>query len=129
MMNRRGFLASMLAAAAAPAIVRAASLMPVTAPKIIHLEQGIFTGEVGSYDGLRIYESHLIDAVAWGIGVARMYQPEQREANRLTRESLDAAFVRIGRYDPRDIFPPSLIVHPEWAHDLRKAGIPVLNKL
>jgi hypothetical protein len=28
-MNRRGFLASMLAAAAAPAIVRAASLMPV----------------------------------------------------------------------------------------------------
>ncbi len=34
-MDRRGFLGAMLAAAMAPAIVRAESLMPIVAPKII----------------------------------------------------------------------------------------------
>ena len=34
-LSRRGFLAAMLAAAAAPAIVRASSLMPISAPKLL----------------------------------------------------------------------------------------------
>lgn len=41
-MNRRGFLGSILAAAAAPAIVRASSLMPIVAPKIIVPSKEIF---------------------------------------------------------------------------------------
>lgn len=43
MTSRRGFLGSIFAAAAAPAIVRAASLMPVTAPKIIAPPTNIIT--------------------------------------------------------------------------------------
>lgn len=34
-LSRRGFLGAMLAAAAAPAIVKASSLMPISAPKLL----------------------------------------------------------------------------------------------
>lgn len=45
MTSRRGFLGSIFAAAAAPAIVRAASLMPVAAPKLILPPTNIITPE------------------------------------------------------------------------------------
>lgn len=45
MTSRRGFLGSILTVAAAPAIVRAASLMPVAAPKIIAPSTSIITPE------------------------------------------------------------------------------------
>lgn len=46
-MKRRGFLESMFAAAAAPAIVRAESLMPIVPPKIWTPPQGIVAPENG----------------------------------------------------------------------------------
>lgn len=42
-MKRRGFFGAIIAAAAAPAIVRAESLMPITAPKIIMPSMEIIT--------------------------------------------------------------------------------------
>lgn len=53
-MNRRGFLAAMLAAAAAPAIVRAASLMPGRG--IIVPSNELFRGELGIVRGMAIYQ-------------------------------------------------------------------------
>src|SRR5574343_716145 len=48
-MNRRGFLTSILALGAAPAIVRAANLMKVVTPSGIVAYGGLITPEVGSY--------------------------------------------------------------------------------
>jgi hypothetical protein len=121
MMNRRGFLGAMIAAAAAPAIVRASSLMPVAAPKVWTPPQTLFTGELGYIEGFRFYESHVLDAMTYGIGMAKLYRPRQRKDNRTMRELLDAMpLVAVDRIEPAAIF-----VHPEWAHDLRKAGVPV----
>lgn len=47
-MNRRGFLSTMLALGAAPAVVRATSLMPVRTRPIL------VTGTIGSIEGFRI---------------------------------------------------------------------------
>ena len=58
MTSRRGFFASMLAAAAAPAIVRASSLMPVVVPKVWTPPQGIVTPPLGRFtvsDAWEIY--------------------------------------------------------------------------
>lgn len=53
MISRRGLLGAMLAAAVAPAVVRASSLMPIAAPKII-LPPTLFTGEIGVLEGFRV---------------------------------------------------------------------------
>lgn len=45
-MNRRGFLASILAAASAPAIVSASSLMQISAPKLIVPSDKIITPQM-----------------------------------------------------------------------------------
>lgn len=45
-MNRRGFLGAMLAAGAAPAIVKAANIMPV----FMRRESGLLAPELGVYD-------------------------------------------------------------------------------
>lgn len=55
-MNRRGFLGSILAAAAAPAIVRASSLMPITASKIIVPSREIFVPPHNLED---VFKTHL----------------------------------------------------------------------
>ena len=52
-MNRRGFLGSILAAAAAPAIVRADSLMRIVPVDTIALETGeLWVTDLIRYDGL-----------------------------------------------------------------------------
>lgn len=70
-MNRRGFLGAILAAAVAPAIVRADALMRIVprdaavlpAPGGLMVPEklsGIFTGEIGSYEGVVIHETPLL---------------------------------------------------------------------
>lgn len=56
-MNRRGFLGSILALAAAPAIVRAETLMPVRPLEVIECQ-------VGWYEGVMIYEGNSVRAMA-----------------------------------------------------------------
>lgn len=46
-MNRRGFLTGALGFLAAPAIVRASSLMPVS-------PEPLFTSHIGTYEGVRL---------------------------------------------------------------------------
>lgn len=53
MLKRRSFLAGVLAAGAAPAIVRAGSLMRLPAPKFDRL----FTGEIGAIDSFSFIAS------------------------------------------------------------------------
>lgn len=55
MIARRGFLAALLALGAAPAIVRASSLMPIKAPKVWVPEM-----EIGVYEGFRFIESPVL---------------------------------------------------------------------
>lgn len=54
-MNRRGFLAGLLAACAAPAIVQAANIMRV-APIVVP-RTSIFRGEMGEWSGVRFTDS------------------------------------------------------------------------
>jgi hypothetical protein len=121
-MNRRGFLGAMLAAAAAPAIVRASSLMPVAAPKIITDPYG----EFGIIEGFRFIESsHMMDAAAYGLGVARIMRIKQQVLNSAPADMLKLSRLeRAARMDPY-----YQIVHPEIAHDLRAHGVPVQKKL
>jgi hypothetical protein len=80
MMNRRGFLGSVLAMAVAPAIVRAESLMPVrqlapSGPAAIldyWLERG--------HDG-----SHILDAMRYGVGMLELVG---RDPTTLTEKTL-----------------------------------------
>lgn len=73
-MNRRGFLGAMLAAAVAPAIVRADSLMRIIPrdttvhywdvtcepSREITLAGDLYGGEIGSWEGMTIHESPLL---------------------------------------------------------------------
>lgn len=73
-MNRRGFLAGMLAAAAAPALVSACNIMR-TKP-IFHLEDGlVWTPASGSLDGLwsQWIAEKFRESVAFGENVSRDY--------------------------------------------------------
>lgn len=58
---RRSFLTGLISLVAAPAIVRAGSLMPVRAMVIIE-PRPIFTSSIGTYNGVIFHE---ID-IAWG---------------------------------------------------------------
>jgi hypothetical protein len=58
-MNRRGFLAGMLAACAAPAIVKASSIMRVV--PIVVSRNPLFCGEIGQMSGIRIYREGLVE--------------------------------------------------------------------
>jgi hypothetical protein len=64
-MNRRGFLAGMLAACAAPAIVQAANIMrvaPVVAPVVVP-RQSLWKGEMGVWNSVRITERVPVNSV------------------------------------------------------------------
>lgn len=79
MIARRGFLGTILAAAAAPAIVRASSLMPIYVPK----PRLLYTGELGVLNGgFRFIESPMLmnggrlwQDAAGTIPVTRVGQP------------------------------------------------------
>ena len=58
MTTRRGFMRGILAAAVAPAIVRAASLMPISAPKIIVPSDKIITPQM---DVETYFRTHVYD--------------------------------------------------------------------
>ena len=66
MTTRRGFFASMIAAAAAPAVVRASSLMPITPSRIWTPQQGIVKpplGRVMVSDGWEIHPIGDIESI------------------------------------------------------------------
>jgi hypothetical protein len=160
--TRRGFLAGILAAAAAPAIGRASSLMQIAPQKIITDPFGqlgfipveqysgspLFTGEIGSVNsGFRFIESTgpsglqmlmdaqaaaervLMDSIRWGVGMARITKPHQREFNLQHVDRLDYLMDRASREPPSHLKPSVVFVHPSWADDLRKAGVPVDKKI
>jgi hypothetical protein len=80
-MNRRGFLSSILALGAAPAIVRADSLMRIVPHDLVVLTDNfgwvsvndyrgpLITGEFGRYESVNIYEHNLdsdyYDGIQW----------------------------------------------------------------
>lgn len=71
MTTRRSFLGSILALAAAPAIVRAESLMPVAPPIWVPPKQKLYPCEIGRIDEFRIITSPLlpeawVDRSDWG---------------------------------------------------------------
>lgn len=97
MTTRRGFLGQVLALAAAPAIVRASSLMPV-APRIWTPPDP--SGEVGSIDGFRFIESPMVPGVL-------TLEMLRRAAQSLKQRRFDGEWVTI---------------HPGWYDELRRPG-------
>ena len=98
-MNRRHFLQAMFAAGAAPAIVRASSLMPVKAVNVyapgdtvlwdgveyqcvegttIATANHLFTGEVGQWNGIRFLQVTPADP-GFGIGVMQQAGAQERQ--------------------------------------------------
>lgn len=67
-MNRRGFLGTILAAAVAPAIVRADALMRIVPREatVLTFAGDLMDGEIGRYMGVTFYESR----VNYGQGLA-----------------------------------------------------------
>lgn len=69
MIGRRGFIAGILGACAAPAIVRASSLMPIKAPEIVTLGMdlgsgdsttlAVVRGEIGRIESFRFIEAEV----------------------------------------------------------------------
>lgn len=55
--NRRGFLGSLLALAAAPAVAALPSARPVVTNLVAPLVEPLFSGELGFYSGISIVES------------------------------------------------------------------------
>jgi hypothetical protein len=126
-MQRRSFLAAMLAAAAAPAIVRSGVLMPVKAPiwtppaadyGFIGVDLAaadsdasvaLYTGEIGRWENIRFIESPLT--------------PAQRNqvldgSLRLTREKVAEVVRAMNRAQiPGDY---AMLVHPTVARELRE---------
>lgn len=82
-MNRRGFLGSIIAACAAPAIVRADSLM-----RIVARDATVIAPEIGRIETFQFYESSLSDHAADALAYAFITQ----EALRIAHEN--AVFVR-----------------------------------
>lgn len=72
-MNRRGFLGTMLAAAMAPAIVRAQSLMPVR-----QIAAPSSSAAVMDYWLKNGYDGHVLDAVRYGLGVVELFANDGR---------------------------------------------------
>jgi hypothetical protein len=130
-MNRRGFLGALLAAAAAPAIVRASSLMPVKAPAV-WTPPGFqdITCELGSYEGIRFIESdHVMDAARYtGMGIVAAMAPFQHRMSLGLRDTLERGRRKMDEGALVIQREPALIVHSEWAADLRAAGVPVERK-
>lgn len=99
-MNRRGFLTGALGFLAAPAIVRASSLMPVKAQP-----QALFTEHVGVFEGVRYVEITYADPVSSWSGLetvssddilSRLYTDEFMQRMRYLSCSLYADDATIG---------------------------------
>ena len=109
MIGRRSLLLGILSAAAAPAIVRASSLMPVVPRRV-----GLMSGEIGIIDaGFRFVSSPMLAGGGWW---------------RIERNG-DAAFNAI-TIDPMSVYkdaPASLrqpaitIIEPDLSRELRQA--------
>lgn len=97
MTTRRGFLGACLALAAAPAIVRAESLMPV-APRIWTPPDPF--GEVGFIDGFRFIESPMVPGVL-------TLEMVRHAAQSLKQRRFDDEWVTI---------------HPGWHDELLRQG-------
>jgi hypothetical protein len=120
--TRRGFLGAMLAAAVAPAIVRAELLMPV---RPVIAAPPIFTGEIGWIDGFRFIETphlddRIIDTLRYGMGAATMAYANGPPPT-LTMRAIRRASMLL----ERNRGPLPFIVHPAIAADMRAAGFKV----
>lgn len=88
MVSRRGFLTGMLALGAAPAIVRAASLMPVVTPAGLIVPSGdvLLPMEIGRIDGFRFIQSQVYDAMPDELTYyAIMHQSMEQAVNEMMR--------------------------------------------
>ncbi len=104
-MNRRGFLAGMLAACAAPAIVKASSIMrvvPVVAPPT-------FSGEMGQFTSIRFYEDQMIQG-----------GPAIGEVRAFSLLDLDRAITAADRVKPID-GDYVWLIKPDVARDWERA--------
>lgn len=124
-MDRRGFLRGILAAAAAPAIVRAGSLMRIN-PTLVPPPPlaPLFTCEIGEISGFRFIESRAIPKNLGDTIRFRRYNPFPRHPW-FTVAALNEGWERMRDEEERPAVPPVLIVHPSWAEDLRAQGVPV----
>jgi hypothetical protein len=106
-MDRRGFLGVMLAACAAPAVVRASSLMRVAAPKI-WVPQGV----IGNLDRFTVYQSKPVgDLYFWQEheGAVRQFRQRRLFDDRVIAEMVDPPFVN-RRLEPFDVsVPPDFV--------------------
>lgn len=141
MMNRRGFLGAMLAAAAAPAIVRASSLMPIYVPPqeilyedtpiiarditctLLEYEDLLIQGEVGRIESYRFIEAGFLPPNAWAPRGVMMATAREKVGEVLTmkrlREGVDLMMQEFRQGPP---LPYIAIVTPEMAVDLRAKG-------
>lgn len=97
-MDRRGFLGVMLAACAAPAVVRASSLMRVAAPKILVPEMVIWT-----LDRFTVYQSPL-EADTVGAHFHKFWHQEKQ--------------LRVKRVEPFDVY-----LDPNQDFDIRPGKV------
>lgn len=118
MTTRRGFLGALLAAAAAPAIVRAGILMPVK-PAIV-MPPVLYTGEIGAIDDFRFIES--IGPEPANLEVLERYRRMVDRHCGLTVAMVERAAQAMKR---QPVEEPVFIVHPTWADALRAEGVPV----
>lgn len=130
MTTRRGFLGAMLAAAVAPAIVRAQSLMPIQAPKIVtvdaiaRIKAEILRGELGRVDGFRFIEQRWIPSNTGGTIKLRRFNPFVQPDGFVSVAALNAAWDRMRREEAECAANPMVVVvNQSWADDLRAAGV------
>lgn len=110
MIARRSFLAGILGAAVAPAIVRASSLMPV-APKIIVPPSGLYTGEIGVIEDVRFVTSPLMQL--------RFVQDRVGRISGIGVRHIDPGLIY--RDSPDPVSSRFQIIKPDLAHELRRA--------
>ncbi len=132
MMQRRSFLAAMLAAATAPAFIKDGIarevLMPgrqiiapptevLIADPTVSINDYLMQGEIGHYEGVRIITSPRTD-----LGPQRLHAPKSRDLTKATIASVVAAMQ--ARNIPEVQGAYWVHLHSNWEADLRANGIP-----
>lgn len=141
-LSRRGFLGAILAAGAAPAIVKAESLMKVFVPPVkvlianrsvsdvpIGLGKTLYTGEIGRYEGFRVVYDELTYYPETGLTFPTEDQIREIHVGRNGSWKLGSysqAMGRIRRENPRQSF---VVVHSDANQAMYDALIGKRRKL
>lgn len=118
MIGRRSFLAGILGAAAAPAIVKAESLMKIVVPRA-----RLYTGEIGVIDGFLVVVS---PTMSTSYAAREMLRIAQRDllsmySREVSLPSSSGKTIKFRRYGNGAVFAPSTPLH-DLLHGDRKTA-------